>query len=178
MKKYTEIELLAGSSIESAIEELSKYEGAASIKFNAVMLYSDVDDIESAYKKITGLTKAEFDEKNRERQSEYEREELEHEQATPKLTAEWIEKGKAILDDKYHELWAKTVPVRLRDLYRGMELGCCLNIVKQLNSGCELATAKTTIEEQNHSGMSFGLVCAMVQAFCDRGEDFSRYVQG
>ena len=60
---------------------------------------------------------------------------------------------------------------------RGMELGMCLDIVKELNSGCELETAKTIIEEQGHSGMSFRLVCSMVKSFCDRGTDFVSYTR-
>ena len=31
------------------------------------------------------------------------------------------------------------------------------------------------IDDQNHSGMSFGLVRAMVKAFCDRGEEFANF---
>lgn len=177
MDKYIKIEMLAGSTIDSAIKELSKHEDLVCIEFNGKMLYSDIDDLNSAYKKITGKTKAEFDEAERKRQAEYEREKREHEDAIPKLTVEWIEKGKSILDKKHHELWTKIVPVRLGDLYRGMELGACLAIVEQLNKGCELEKAKTMIEEQGHSGMSFGLVCSMIREFCDRGNEFVKYAR-
>ena len=90
---------------------------------------------------------------------------------------EWIEKGKEILDEKYHETWAKCVPVRLSDLYEGMELGATLDIVKELNAGYELKTVKKIIEGQGHSGMSFDLVCLMVKAFCDRGSEFVSYAR-
>ena len=69
------------------------------------------------------------------------------------------------------------VPIRLDDLYHGMELGCCLDIVKELNAGCSLDVAKKIIEDQGHSGMSFGLVCSMVKSFCERGSEFVNYVQ-
>lgn len=52
-----------------------------------------------------------------------------------KYIIEWIEKGNKILDKKYHPLWAKIVPIRLKDLYRGFEPGACLDIVEQLNNG-------------------------------------------
>ena len=74
-------------------------------------------------------------------------------------------------------IWTKIVPVRLGDLYRGMELGACLDIVEQLNKGCELEKAKTMIEEQGHSGMSFRLVCSMIKAFSDRGDEFVKYAR-
>ena len=177
MDKYRKIEMWAGSTIDSAIEELSKHEDLVCIEFNGKVLYSDIDDLDSAYKKITGKTKSEFDEAERQRQAEYESEKREHEKAIPRLTSEWIEKGKAILDEKHHELWTKIVPMRLGDLYRGMELGACLDIVEQLNNGCELDKAKTMIEEQGHSGMSFGLVCSMIKEFCDRGTEFVKYAR-
>jgi len=176
MDKYRKIEFGLGN-IESAMKELKSHEDLVCGVFNGKTLYSDIDDIDSAYKKITGKTKSEFDEAERQRQAEYERKKREHEEAIPRLTTEWIEKGKAILDEKHHERWVKIVPVRLGDLYRGMELGACLDIVEQLNNGCELDKAKTMIEEQGHSGMSFGLVCLMIKEFCDRGNEFVKYAR-
>jgi hypothetical protein len=146
-------------------------------EFNGQRLYSDIDDLDSAFKKVTGKTKSEFDEARQKEHDEYEAENKRHEQAIPELTKEWIEKGNAILDEKHHELWAKIVPIRLKDLYKGFELGACLAIVKELNSGCELETAKKIIEDQGHTGMSFGLVCSMVKSFCDRGAEFASYAR-
>lgn len=177
MEKYRKIEIWAGTTIDSAITELKKHEDLVCIEFNGKTLYSDIDDIESAYKKITGKTKSEFDEAERKRQAEYEREKREHEEAIPRLTEEWIEKGNKILDKKHHELWAKIVPIRLKDLYRGFELSACLDIIEQLNNNCDLEQAKMTIEEQGHSGMSFGLVCLMIRELCDRGTEFVNYAR-
>lgn len=101
----------------------------------------------------------------------------EHEEKIPELTKVWIEKGHKILDEEYWSEWDKCVPIRLGDLYEGMELGACLDIIEELNNNCTLDVAKTIIENQNHSGMSFGLVCAMVRAFCKRGEEFVSYVK-
>ena len=81
------------------------------------------------------------------------------------------------MDEKYRELWAKCVPIRLGDLYHGMELEMCLDIVLELNNGCTLEEAKAIIESQGHSGMSFGLVCSMVKSFCGRGEEFVNHVR-
>lgn len=176
-KHYREIEFGAGQSIESAMKELKEHKDLVCGSFNGQMLYSDIDDLDSAYKKITGKTKAEFDEEIQKEHEQYELEKKKHEEAIPELTKEWIEKGEKILDSKHHELWTKIVPVRLSDLYRGMELGACLDIVKELNEGCELDKAKTIIEEQGHSGMSFSLVCSMIKQFSDRGAEFVNYVK-
>lgn len=126
---------------------------------------------------ITGKTKAEYDAEAKAANDRYEEEERKHKEAIPKLTKEWIEKGKKILDEKYHETWEICVPIRLGDIYRGMELGATLDIVKELNAGCELEVAKGIIEGQGHSGTSFGLVCSMVKSFCDRGKEFFNYVR-
>ena len=176
MNKYKEIEFGFGN-IESAVKELKSHNELVCGSFNGQMLYSDIDDLDSAYVKITGKTKAEFDEAERVRHEEYEEQKRKHKETIPELTKEWIEKGNTILDEKYRELWAKCVPVRLSDLYQGMELGMCLDIVKELNNNCSLDEAKVIIESQGHSGMSFGLICSMLKSFCDRGNEFVEYVR-
>jgi len=179
-KIYKKIELNAGDSIETAINCLSKFKEGnelAYCTFNGENLYSDIDNLNSAYKKITGKTKSEFDKEITKINLDYEKRKLKHKKVIEKLTKKWIEKGKSILDEKYHEKWVKCVPIRLNDLYEGMELSATLEIIKKLNSGCDLSLAKKLIEKQNHSGMSFALVCSMVKAFCDRGSEFVDYIQ-
>ena len=176
MNKYKEIEFGFGS-IEEAVKELKGRKELVCGSFNGQMLYSDIDDLDSAYVKITGKTKAECDEIERIRHEEYEEQQRKHKEAIPELTKEWTEKGNTILDEKYRELWAKCVPIRLSDLYQGMELQMCLDIVIELNNNCTLEDAKAIIESQGHSGMSFGLVCAMVKSFCNRGGEFVKYVK-
>ena len=175
-KQYKEIEFGFGD-IESAVKELKSHKGLVCGSFNDQMLYSDIDDLDSAYKKITGKTKTEFDADRKAENDKYKEDQRKHEEAIPELTKEWIEKGEKILDEKYLELWNKCVPIRLGDLYQGMELEMCLDIVKELNEGCELGLAKAIIENQGHSGMSFGLVCSMVKSFCNRGAEFVEFVK-
>ncbi len=179
-KKYRKIEFGAGDSIEKAMQDLTRFkERGESVfgEFNGQKLYSDVDNLDSAFKKVTGKTKSEFDADRKRENDKYQEEKRKHEAAIPELTKEWIEKGNVILDEKYREVWAKCVPIRLSDLYQGWELEACLAIVKELNANCELEVAKDIIEKQGHSGMSFGLVCSMVKSFCDRGVEFTSYVK-
>jgi hypothetical protein len=179
MKEYKEIEFSFGN-IDSAIKELESYKEKGELvflSFNGVNLYSDIDDLDSAYIKVTGKTKAEIEEQQRIYHEQYLEQKKRHEEAIPELTKEWIVKGNNILDEKYRELWAECVPIRLGDLYRGMELGCCLEIIEPLNNGCSLDEAKSIIEKQGHSGMSYGLVRAMVRSFCDRGDEFADFVK-
>lgn len=92
-------------------------------------------------------------------------------------TDEWVNKGHAILNEKYWSYWEEIVPIRLTNLYHGIELGQCLDIVKPLNDGCALEEAKKIITDQDHSGHSWKVVVNMVKTFCDRGEEFVNYVK-
>ena len=177
MKKHKKIEFSPGENIESAVKELKSHNELVCGSFNGQMLYSDIDTVDSAYQKITGKTKAEYDTEAKAQNDRYEDDRQKHKESIPDLTKEWIEKGNTILDEKYRETWAKCVPIRLDDLYQGMELKCCLDIVIELNNGCTLDEAKAIIESQGHSGMSFGLVCSMVKSFCDRGNEFVIYAR-
>jgi hypothetical protein len=177
---HRKIEFGAGDSIDRAMQDLARYKERGELvygSFNGHNLYSDIDDLDSAYLKILGKTKSEFDEAERIRHEDYKAEEKRHKDSIPELTKEWIEKGNAILDKEYHEKWAKCVPIRLNDLYRGMELGATLDIVKELNAGCDLDKAIEIINGQGHSGMSYGLVRSMVISFCKRGALFATYAK-
>ena len=179
-KNYRKIEFGAGDSIERAMQDLARFKERGELvygEFNGQKLYSDIDDLDTAFKKVTGKTKAEFDEERKLENDKYKADQKKHKDAIPELVKEWIEKGNTILDEKYRETWAKCVPIRLDDLYQGMELKCCLDIVIELNNGCTLDEAKAIIESQGHSGMSFGLVCSMVKSFCDRGTEFVSFVR-
>lgn len=179
-KKYKEIEFLLGNTIEDAVKELLSYKDKGILvygTFNGTILYSDTVTMDSAYKEITGKTKAEFDKMIQESNERHERERREHEEKVPQLTLEWQQKGRKILKEDKWECWDKIVPIRLNDLYQGMELGCCLDIVRILNNNGTLDEAKDKIESQGHSGMSFGLVCSMVKEFCSRGNEFVDYVR-
>jgi hypothetical protein len=178
-KNYKEIEFDFGR-IGDAVETLQLHKERGELvfgEFNGQKLYSDIDDLDSAYLKITGKNKIDFDIEQKRWYDELQEKKRKHQEAIPQLTIEWIEKGNVILDEKYRELWAKCVPIRLADLYEGFELGACLEIVNPLNDGCTFDEAKAIIEKQGHSGMSFGLVRSMVMSFCDRGEEFSNYLK-
>lgn len=180
MVKYEKVEFLIGTTIEEAVNKLLDYKKKGKLvcgNFNEHTLYSDTVTIDGAYKEITGKTKSEFDKEQQEMRDNLERQEKEHKKQIPKLSKVWMEKGREILTEDKWELWDKIVPVRLNDLYHGTELGHCLDIVKILNSNGTLEEAKNKIESQGHSATSFGLVCSMIKEFCNRGDEFVRYLK-
>ena len=170
--KYTKIDFFPGRNIEECVNELLNYKEKGELVFgifNGHKLYSDTVTMDNAYKEITGNTKKEFDDYIKKQKQK-------HIKSIPEKSRFWMEKGREILDSSKWEFWDKMVPVRLYDLYQGMELKCCLDIVDILKNGT-LEEAKKEIENQGHSGMSFGLVCSMVKEFSPRGEEFFNYVR-
>ena len=177
-KQYRELNFY-GYNIESVVNKLLEYkeEGRlVSTDFNGVMLYSDTVTLNGAYKSITGLDKEEFDAEIKKQLYKWEEYKRQHEESIPQLTKFWVSEAKKVLDDSKWELWEEIVPVRLGDLYQGMELGCALNIIKELNKG-DFEKAKDLMEKQDHSGMSHSLVCAMVKDFSDNGSEFVEMVK-
>src|SRR5688572_18322622 len=141
MDNYRKIEFDPGENLDSAIVQLEEHKSNGELvygEFNGQRLFSDKDDVDSAYKKVTGKTKSEYDAFLKEENNRYKEEKRKHEESIPELTKYWIDKGHSILDEKYREEWAKCVPIRLSDLYQGMELKACLDIVEALNSGCSM----------------------------------------
>lgn len=178
--KYKKVDLPIGNTIEDAVKELlnHKEKGMLTcIDFNGTALYSDTVTMDEAYKEVTGKTKTEFDKAQQEWREDYKKQENAHKDHIPEEVKVWMSKGREILSEDKWEFWDKIVPVRLNDLYRGMELGCCLDIVKLLNNSGTLDEAKVKIESQDHSGMSFGLVCSMVKEFSERGNEFVEYIR-
>lgn len=179
-KDYKEIRFFVGSAIDTAVGQLLAHKEKGELAFgdfNGTKLYSDTVTIDGAYLAITGKTKVEREEELRKWREDYDRKQKEHQERTPSLSEEWMKKGREILAADKWEYWDKIVPVRLGDMYHGMELGCCLNIVKILNNNGSLEEAKQEIEKQDHSGMSYRLVCSMVREFGDRGQEFANYLK-
>lgn len=177
--KCIKLDFLCGNTIEECVLELLDYKKkgiSVSGDFNGTTLYSDTVTMDGAYKEITDKTKVEFDKASRDRKDEYYKQEKEHKALIPSLTITWMKKGREVLTEDKWKLWDEIVPIRLGDLYKGMELGCCLDIIKILKNGT-LDEAKKEIESQNHSGISFGLVCNMIKAFCPKGKEFVKYVE-
>lgn len=94
----------------------------------------------------------------------------EHKKHIPQLK-KYIEKGHKILSKDKWDSWDKCVPVRLNDLYKGMELNQCLKIIKTVKSK-GIARGIEVMKNQGHSGLSWGLMKSMIYTFCDCGNEF------
>ena len=177
-KEAIEIEVV-GRDIDYVVNELLEYKEngkSVYVNFNGHKLYSDSVTIDSAYLEITGKTKDEFDEKQKEWFDKVNKEKQEHKAKIPELCKVWMERGRDVLSEENWEYWDKIVPIRLNDLYRGMELRNTLDIITSLNEN-DFNMAKEKFDKQGHSGMSASLVFAMVEEFCEKGKEFRKFME-
>ena len=158
MKKYIDVDFNCGMTIEEAVKYLRQlsYKTGKDYcgTFNGNILSSDMT-VDEAYIECIGKTFKEFkDEQEKMRQDLIRREE-EH---------------KVLSQDKWSK-WDRCVPIRLGDLYEGMELGQCLDIIKTVKED-SIAAGIKVMKNQGHSGMSWGLMKSMIYTFCDCGNEF------
>lgn len=173
-KNYKKVDFRCGQTLADCVLELVKYAAKGEFvcaDFNGHTLYSDTVSMDSACLEITGSTY--FDrlnqrELNRQRLI---KEEEEHQKKVPELSKIWIEKGHKVLSKDKWSKWDECVPVRLSDLYHGMELGMCLDIIRTINEK-SLEEAVEVMNNQGHSGASWGLMKYMIKTFSDKGEEF------
>lgn len=92
----------------------------------------------------------------------------------------WIKRGHEILPEDKWKYWDEIVPIRAKDLYEGMELDCTLDIEEILQAKTEnsFKRASNELDSQGHSGMSYGLMKAMIAQFCTNGKEFVKYLEG
>lgn len=183
-----EIIFYAGESLDNAHAELQKYskehkESCFGV-FNEIKIYS-YESLDDAYKKVLGRDKTEFDERQQREQEEYEQREREFKARIPKLTAEYINKAEGLIRDSEMDFWRKIVPIRLNDIYHGMEMDATLEIAKLIR---ECSSAHIPLSEmkekcykkfleQNHSGMSGNLTLHMIARFCPCGSSIVEEIQ-
>ena len=174
MKKYIDVDFNCGMTIEEAVKYLRQlsYKTGKDYcgTFNGNTLSSDMT-VDEAYIKCIGKTFKEFkDEQEKMRQDLIRREE-EHKKTIPELAKYWITEGHKVLSQDKWDEWDRCVPIRLGDLYKGMELGQCLDIIKTVKDNSIVAGIEV-MKNQGHSGMSWGLMKSMIYTFCDCGNEF------
>lgn len=179
-KIYQEVDFGYCGTLKDAVEKLEECRDNGILAygtFNGHILHSDTVTLDDAYIKIVGTTYAELEEKQKKWRGDRDKAEREFQENLPNSIERWKARARTILPKDKLEYWDTIVPIRANDLYQGMELDQCLDLVEMLNNRCSLDEAKTKVESQNHSGMSFGLICQMVSKFSDRGQEFVEYVR-
>lgn len=176
-----EIELYPGETIDDAWKRLLKESAECGDtcfgKFNNHEIRS-TDTLDEAYMKITGKTKEQHDKAEQDWHEEYERKEKEHKDNIPNLVPEYCKKARGVILEDQYDYWDRIVPIRLGDLYHGMELDDTLDLCKimrdeSIDYETRIRKAYDEFRYQGHSGMSANLVMSMLKAFCPNGDDLA-----
>ena len=174
-----EIEFYPGDTIDQAWRVLLRQSADCGETcfgmFNGKQFLSS-DNLDAAYKKVTGLTKSESEEQDRKEREEYKRQEEEFVASIPSKAEEYKKAARGVIIEEQYDYWDKIVPIRLHDLYHGMELDATIDICKIMREESvslekRIEAAKKTFDNQGHSGMSARLVLSMIRAFCQHGEE-------
>lgn len=173
-----QVEIWGALNLDDALKmvkaEADKFGCVCWAEFNMENIYS-TDSVDDAYIKVCGCTKAEHDEKVRKEQEEWERQEREYKANIPNLVEKYRKEARGLVIEEELEFWDKCVPIRLNDLYQGMELGCTLSIIRVMKDESisldeRLVKAHRVFDSQGHSGMSASLMFSMLCKFCPDGE--------
>ena len=139
--------------------------------------------LDKCYRIITGESMAEFEEAVRKRAEEYERKEKELQERFPAMVEEYKEKAKGLIKEGEWDYFVKILPIRVGDLYHGMEIQSMLDIIRVLldnkeDEAAALDEAVKVFNNQGHSGCSASLVMNLVKRFSPvLGEEFVERVK-
>ena len=174
-----EVEFYGGQNIDNAMsmlyKEADKTHEVCFGTFNCQTLLS-TDSIDETYVKVTGMTKAEQEKYMQDKRDEYERKEAEYKAKIPELIEEYKQKARGLVLNSELDYWDKIVPIRLGDLYHGMELEQTLEICaimrdEKLTYDERLHKAYKLFMDSGHSGCSAHLTANMIKRFCPNGAD-------
>lgn len=176
-----QIEFSVGCNLEKAwhmLQQETKKSGEPCCgEFNGKTLLS-TETLDEAYMKVTGKTKAEHDALVQKRHDELKRQIEEHEARIPELTEHYRKVARGVIIESELEYWDEIVPIRLGDLYRGMELDQVLDCARVMRDETlsreeRLRKAYGIFADEGHSGTSAAITMAMLRKFCPDGNELA-----
>lgn len=169
-------EIYLGNNIDDVYQVLQEYKKQGQkyqVQFNDRVLNCDMT-LDECYILVTGMSYKAFHDKLQEMCEESQKELEEHKVKIPELTERWIKWGEENLSADVQEEWKECVPIRLDDLYQGWELDCFKEFFEAYKTGKSKEELKEILQDQGHSGMSYGLMCLMIYSFIDK--DLAEYL--
>ena len=164
-----------GATLEEAVRSLLRYrlEGEdVYCDFNGTVLRSSDVTLDRAYIAVTGKTYSEYKESEMRRAEKWKKEDEEYKRDIPKLKKHYLIDSLYLIKPEMVDDWIRLVDARLSDLYQGLDLASAIEVMKALDKGVPVKTAKNVIENQGHSGLSYSIVRAIVMEFSSRGQEF------
>lgn len=178
--KMNKIEFYAGQDLDKAYQDL-QINAPCCGEFNGKVLYS-TETIDEIYTKVLGVTKREYEERLRKEHEDYTIREFEFKTKIPQLIEDYRKRARSVIPEEYLEYWDEIVPIRLNDLYHGLELDCWLELIAVLNDSSKeelkrLDECRILFSKQGHSGMSAGLVFSGLNQFHPLGSRLVMYIK-
>lgn len=130
--------------------------------------------LDECYILVTGMSYKAFHDKLQKMFEESQKELEEHKARIPELIKKWKKWGKENLSFFKRIKWNKCVPIRLNDLCQGWELDCFKEFFEAYKAGKSKKELKQILQDQGHSGISYGLMCSMIYSFIDK--DLAKYL--
>ena len=145
--------------------------------FNGFLFCTDDEDlsIDHLYQTICGESKAERLNKRRNLCMEATEREIKYKIMQAERISSFIKSGLKVLSPEQHEKWIDIVPVRVMDLYHGLDLENFLELYDNLKIET-FEVVKECFLEQGHSGGSAGIVLSMLKEFSPCGKDFAKFM--
>jgi hypothetical protein len=146
-------------------------------EFNGFLFFTDDEDltIDHLYQTICGESKAEHLNKRCHLRMEATAREIKYKMIKAERISSFIKSGLRNLPPKHHEKWIDIVPIRVMDMYHGLDLENFLELYENLQIET-FETVKECFIEQGHSGGSGFLVLSMLKEFSPKGADFVKFM--
>ena len=140
--------------------------------FNGTVLKSSNVTLDDAYIAVMGKTYSEYKDQEIRLFEKWKREDEEYKRDIPRLKKHYLVDSLYLIKPEMVDDWIRLVDARLSDLYKGFDLASAIEIMKALDGGASIETAKNIIDNQGHSGMSYCVVRLVVKQFGQRGQEF------
>ena len=138
--------------------------------FNGHKLYSRDVTLDGAYLEVTGYTYREFLQEQKRQMEQWEREKEEAKAQSRAKTPEWIARGRKLIPEELWKEWEECIEIRISDLYNGREIEHALVVMEAHKAGQSIAEISELIDNQGHSGMSYGMLRSIISHFYPEGK--------
>jgi hypothetical protein len=174
----------AGQTLENAYNEMKRLAEESNkrveAEFNTYSINSDMS-IDDVFLLITDKTYIQWLDYRQKQREEEKRKEEEFQNKLPELIEKYKQEARGLVIDSQLDYWDKIVPIRLNDLYQGMELGETLKYCKMMRDESmpledRLVKARQDFINSVHSGMSRSLMLKMIHTFVPDGDTLRPFI--
>lgn len=173
-----------GQTLENAYNEMKRLAEETNkrveAEFNTYSINSDMS-IDDVFLLITDKTYIQWLYYRQKQREEEKRKEEEFQNKLPELIEKYKQEARGLVIDSQLDYWDKIVPIRLNDLYQGMELGETLKYCKMMRDESmpledRLVKARQDFINSGHSGMSRSLMLKMIYTFVPDGDTLREFI--